>query len=374
MVKVLTAVSGAIGAIEGRTVRGRVLVVTAVVTISACAATTTVTTSGRAATASCPAGMTGAARDRLLGALSCAKQLGNGTLLLSELAEGGRTIRITYQEPDSLMTVETQQGAAGPQRIRVVEIGTDSWESQGAGRWTHSTGGNPPSLLERFADEVRQAATVDQTGEGRTFTVPASGPDNASLGGVVGPVEISLAANGNLSSLSGTAVNSDEGSVTSTVPFLAVFSQMGSAPPVTAPPSDQVDTSSAKARTGAPTAGDLQRAVAQYRAVAARVNAALATWRANDAPEIRDAFVKALRAADSTILALPIPAADSRDLVTASESLIAGLEANDDLTAPFNNLGAAIALVRLDLGLPEGEPRPHLLGILRRGSPKFAEA
>jgi hypothetical protein len=165
--------------------------------------------------------------------------LGNGTLTFTE---GGRSIRITYQEPASLMTVETQQGAAGPQTIRVVEIGADTWQWQGTGRWTHFTDDPPPGLPERIADQVRQAATVDQTGS--TFTVPAYGPDNASFGGAGMPVHITLAANGTPESLSGTAVIPvDEGSATSTVPFRAVFSQMWSTPPITAPPSDQVDDS-----------------------------------------------------------------------------------------------------------------------------------
>jgi hypothetical protein len=143
---------------------------------------------------------------------------------------------MTYQEPASLMTVETQPGAAGPGPIRVVQIGTDTWQSQGTGRWDHYTD-DPKDPLDGFAALVRQAATIDQTGS--TFTVPASGPDNASLSGGGRPFQITLAANGALESFRGTSVNSDG----STVPFHAVFSQMGSTPPITAPPSDQVDNS-----------------------------------------------------------------------------------------------------------------------------------
>jgi hypothetical protein len=184
-------------------------------------------------TTSCPAGTTGAPRARLLGALSCAKQSGNGTLTVTE---GRRSIVMTYQEPASLMTVETQPGAAGPGPIRVIQIGADNWQSEGTGRWDHFVD-DPKDLLDSLAAQVRQAAAIDQTGS--TFSVPPSGPDNASFGGDGRPAQITLAANGTLESLSGTSVNSDGSSVS----FRAVFSQMGSTPPITAPPSDQVDDS-----------------------------------------------------------------------------------------------------------------------------------
>jgi hypothetical protein len=215
-----------------KTIRRLVWVVMTAITCAACAGTTPASTSGHAATSSCPAGTTGAPRARLLGALSCAKQSGNGTLTVTE---GGRSIVMTYQEPASLMTVETQPGGTGPGPI-VIQIGTDNWQSQGTGRWDHYTD-DPKDFLDGFATQVRQAATIAQTGS--TFSVPASGADNASLGGAGRPVQITLAANGTLESFSGASVNSDG----STVPFRAVFSQMGSTPPITAPPSDQVDDS-----------------------------------------------------------------------------------------------------------------------------------
>jgi hypothetical protein len=189
--------------------------------------------SAQPVTATCPAGTTGAARARLLGALSCAKQAGNGTLTFTE---GGRSIVMTYQEPASLMTVDSQPGAAGPGPIRVIQIGTNNWQSQGTGRWDHFID-DPKDFLDSLAAQVRQAATIDQTGS--TFSVPPSGPDNASFGGDGQPAQITLTANGSLEALSGTSVNSDGSSVA----FRAVFSQMGSTPPITAPPSDQVDDS-----------------------------------------------------------------------------------------------------------------------------------
>jgi hypothetical protein len=219
-----------------KTIRRLVWVVMTGITCSACAGRTTASTSGHAATSSCPAGTTGAPRTRLLGALSCAKQSGNGTITLSE---GGRSIVVTYQEPASLMTVETQPGAAGPDPTRVIQIGTDIWQSQGTGRWDHFINDPPHDLLDSLAAQVRQAASIDQTGS--TFRVPPSGPDNATFMGN-GVTQITLAANGTLESLSGNSVNSD-GSVTSTVAVRAVFSQMGSTPPITAPPTDQVDNS-----------------------------------------------------------------------------------------------------------------------------------
>jgi hypothetical protein len=183
---------------------------------------------------SCPAGTTGAPRARLLGALSCAEQSGNGTITLTE---SGPSIVVTYQEPASLMTVETPLGAAGPDPLRVIQIGTDLWSSLGTGRWHHFITDPPQDLLDSLLAQVRQAATIDQTGS--TFRVPASGPENAVFGGN-GNAQITLAANGTLESLSGNSLNSD-GSVTSTVAFRAVFSRMGSTPPITAPPSDQVE-------------------------------------------------------------------------------------------------------------------------------------
>jgi hypothetical protein len=216
-----------------KTIRRLVWVVMTAITCSACAGRTTASTSGHVASSSCPAGTTGAPRARLLGALGCAKQSGNGTLTVTEV---GRSIVMTYQEPASLMTVETQPGAAGPGPIRVIQIGTDNWQSQATGRWDHYTD-DPKDFLDGFAAQVRQAAAIAQTGS--TFSVPASGADNASLGGAGRPVQITLAANGTLESFSGASVNTDG----STVPFRAVFSQMGSTPPITAPPPDQVDDS-----------------------------------------------------------------------------------------------------------------------------------
>ena len=186
-------------------------------------------------TTSCPAGTIGAPRARQLAALSCAEQAGNGTITLN--TEGGPSIVVTYQEPASLMTVETQLGEAGPDPFRQIRIGTDLWSSLGTGRWHHFITDPPQDLLDSLAAQVQQAATIDQTGS--TFCVPASGPENAVFGGN-GNARIMLAANGTLESLSGNSVNSD-GSVGSTVAFRAVFSQMGSTPPITAPPSDQVE-------------------------------------------------------------------------------------------------------------------------------------
>jgi hypothetical protein len=128
-------------------------------------------------TSSCPAGTTGAPRARLLGALSCAKQSGNGTLTFTE---GGRSIVMTYQEPASLMTVESQPGAAGPGPIRVIQIGTDNWQSQGTGRWDHFID-DPKDFLDSLAAQVRQAATIDRTGS--TFQRPPIGPRQRQLRG-----------------------------------------------------------------------------------------------------------------------------------------------------------------------------------------------
>ena len=178
----------------------------------------------------CPAGRSGAPKDRVLGALACAA----ASSWTASVTTGERTLVLTVNPPDRSMSTETQAGSNGPEPVRVVRIGTDDWESHAGGRWTHFHAEDTANPLELLTLRVRGASTISRAGA--TFTIGAAQSNDSRLGGIT-PLRVTLADDGTLRSLSGTDVN--EGGASE--PIHIEFSRFGSTPRITAPAAAQVD-------------------------------------------------------------------------------------------------------------------------------------